>query len=179
VKEDNSQLRTAVARVLGRETDETACPERPPMLFDEPAPAEIEGAILREARDVPIEQAHQIAETRVADRQIVERRVGGVASIAMRAAPAAAGDIFDRERANRLFQFRDQRRRAEIGFVEAGGEERAAGHRSALADRKRAPQAAATCGKTDRDFRKLVADSRYPPAPWTPNSPSRSTACGD
>ena len=94
----------------------------------EPAPAEVERARLGKARDMLVEQLHQIGEARVARRQVVERGIGRVAAIAMRLRPGDARAIFPREVEAGLLQFRDQRGIAKLVIVEARREQRTDGH---------------------------------------------------
>ena len=71
--------------------------------------AELEPAFLRERRDMLVEQPDQIGEARVAVRQVVERRVGGVAAIAMLLRPVAPGLVLLGEIAAGIGEFGDQR----------------------------------------------------------------------
>ena len=69
---------------------------------------------------------------RIALRQVVERRVAGVAGVAMFARPAAAGRVVLRQRADRMGQFAEQLVVGELRFIQLGDEEGPNGHLDAV-----------------------------------------------
>src|SRR5690606_7414731 len=89
---------------------------------------EIETGGLGKGPHLAVEQALEVCKGGVALRQVVETRIAGVAPIPVSAAPAAARAIFFGEQPAALLEFLEQIGRANVGFVEICGEERANGH---------------------------------------------------
>src|SRR3546814_7437062 len=75
-----------------------------------------------------VEQAFQVVKRRIAFGQVAEARIARIALIAMLAAPRAARAVLLGEQAAAFLQLFGQLGRADIGFVEIGGEESATGH---------------------------------------------------
>jgi hypothetical protein len=72
---------------------------------------------------VAVQEAHEVAEAGIAGGEIVQRRIGGVAAVAVRLRPGDAGAVLLRELAAGVFQLGEQGGIAEVGLVEEGGEE--------------------------------------------------------
>ena len=96
------------------------------------SPGEVERAVLGERRDMLVEQLDQVAEPRIAQGQVVERRVGCIAAIAMRLRPIDPRAVGAREFARGVLQLLDQIGVAEIRLVEARREQAARAYAASL-----------------------------------------------
>ena len=92
---------------------------------------EIESAILGERRNMAIQLLDQIGNERVALRQVVERGVGCIAFVTVRAGPALPGAIVGSERPAAMAEFLQQGGIIERALIEKRREQAARGHSNA------------------------------------------------
>src|SRR5688500_13891871 len=86
---------------------------------------EVEGTFPGERGSVLRKQLAEVGESRVPARDVVERRIAGVAGIMVFRAPALSRHIVLREAADRVGEVVEQISTTEIGFVELCDEETA------------------------------------------------------
>ena len=84
--------------------------------------AKVECQFLRKRRGMAHEIAPELGESRVAFGKVVQRRVAGVALVALVTAPALSGFIIFGERADRMSQLAEQLLVLDHCFVEPGCE---------------------------------------------------------
>ncbi len=115
-----------------------------------------------ESGDMAVQVADQIAKARIAHRQVVERGVGGIAAIAMRARPVAARAILCRQVATGIAKFAEQRWVAQLGLRKTGGEQGADSHprRRACARASGKPSVDLTARRAK--LRPIIGEDRAP-----------------
>src|SRR4051812_31907603 len=84
---------------------------------------EVEFECLGERRDVAVEPSHEVGKNRRAPGQVVERRVGGVARIAVLLRPALPGAVVLGDRAAGGVELGDEPAVLELGAVDSRREE--------------------------------------------------------